>query len=124
MNRHASVNRIFRLIWSGAMQAFIPVAETARGRVKGMGRSRTMQATALIMAVGWAPGAIGQTLPQGGVVRAGSATVTSTATRMDVTTATTRTAIDWTSFSIGAGNQVVSVLAVGVREIASEGGVA
>jgi filamentous hemagglutinin family protein len=123
MNRHASVNRVFRLIWSSARRALIPVAETARGRVKGASRpiaatltrsvtltqtktTTVLQAIALILASCSAPTAFAQSLPQGGVVRAGSGTITSSATRMDVTTATSRTAIDWTSFSIGAGDEV------------------
>ena len=124
MNRHASVNRVYRLIWSPARRALIPVAETARGRMRGSSHRATgaracpaartqakattvLKATALILAACYAPMVFAQSLPQGGVVRAGSATIASTATRMDVTTTTSRTAIDWTSFSIGTGDEVV-----------------
>jgi hypothetical protein len=40
MNRHASMNRIYRLVWSHVSSAWIPVAETAKGRGKS-GRART-----------------------------------------------------------------------------------
>jgi filamentous hemagglutinin family protein len=40
MNHHASMNRVYRLIWSEVRSAWVPVAETARGRGKsGRGRS-------------------------------------------------------------------------------------
>ena len=34
MFKHASVNKVFRLVWSEARQAWIAVAESARGRGK------------------------------------------------------------------------------------------
>ncbi len=47
-------------------------------------------------------------LPQGGVVTGGSATIKQSGnTRLDITTTTKRTTIDFTSFSIGSGNRVV-----------------
>jgi filamentous hemagglutinin family protein len=54
--------------------------------------------------VGRAEGAV---LPQGGTVVVGAATIASSLpNRLDVTTATDRTAINWQSFSIGAGDTV------------------
>ena len=46
-------------------------------------------------------------LPTGGVVTAGSATIAQpNANQLAITTGTSRTVIDWTSFSIGNGNKV------------------
>ena len=141
MNRHASMNRFYRLIWSNVLRAFVPVPECARGRSKGSRRARsaatdrsapmnrdapmirgaTRECFGVVLGVAClAPVALSQTLPQGSVisaqgqaslpqganVRAGGATITSSATQMDITTTGTRTAIDWTSFSIAAGNTV------------------
>jgi hypothetical protein len=39
MNRHGSMNRVYRLVWNLARSAWVPVAETARGRGKS-GRRR------------------------------------------------------------------------------------
>jgi hypothetical protein len=39
MNRHASINRVYRLIWSQALGAFVAVAETTRGAGKGSHRA-------------------------------------------------------------------------------------
>jgi Extended Signal Peptide of Type V secretion system len=43
MNHRASMNRIYRLIWSEVRSAWVPVAETARGRGKS-GRGRSVRA--------------------------------------------------------------------------------
>ena len=44
MNKHGSINRIFRLIFNEALGAWIPVAETARGRGKRSRRAATLLA--------------------------------------------------------------------------------
>ena len=44
--------------------------------------------------------------PQGGVVKAGSATITANGSRLDVVQSSQRAVIDWRSFSIGAGGHV------------------
>src|SRR3984957_18129175 len=55
MNHHASMNRIYRLIWSEVRSGWVPVAETARGRGKsGPGRStasRNLVAAAISLAL-------------------------------------------------------------------------
>ncbi|WP_250455948.1 filamentous hemagglutinin N-terminal domain-containing protein [Caballeronia sp. ATUFL_M2_KS44] len=45
-------------------------------------------------------------LPQNGQFKAGSGSITSSATQVSITQSTTRGVIDWNSFSIGAGNSV------------------
>ncbi len=47
-----------------------------------------------------------QTLPVGGTVSAGAATISSTAAQMNVVQSSQRAVIDWTSFSIGQGAKV------------------
>src|SRR5271154_6398458 len=49
MNHHASMNRIYRLIWSEVRSAWVPVAETARGRGKS-GRARSKASRNLVAA--------------------------------------------------------------------------
>jgi filamentous hemagglutinin family protein len=44
MNAHASINRIFRVIWSEALGAWIPVSEISRSRGKGGRRSAAVLA--------------------------------------------------------------------------------
>jgi filamentous hemagglutinin family protein len=51
--------------------------------------------------------ALAQSLPSGGSVAAGNATITqSSPTRMDINQTTDRAVVNWNSFSIGAGNTV------------------
>jgi hypothetical protein len=38
MNAHASINRIFRVIWNEALGSWVPVSEISRGRGKRHGR--------------------------------------------------------------------------------------
>ena len=45
MNRHATLNRFYRLVWSDNLAAYVAVAETATGRGK-----RTVRAGALAAA--------------------------------------------------------------------------
>jgi fibronectin-binding autotransporter adhesin len=51
MNRHASINRAFRLIWREALGCWVPAAEIARGRGKRNGRCAAVLAS-LLIAVG------------------------------------------------------------------------
>jgi hypothetical protein len=61
MKRHASMNRIYRLVWSPIHKVWIPVAEIARGRSKGS--SRKLFAAALSLTA-----AVGHTEPIGGLL--------------------------------------------------------
>ena len=47
MNAHASINRIFRLIWNEALGAWVPVSEISRGRGKRSGRAAAVLAPLL-----------------------------------------------------------------------------
>src|SRR3984957_3713536 len=49
MNHHASMNRIYRLVWSEVRSAWVPVAETTRGRGKS-GRARSKASRNLVAA--------------------------------------------------------------------------
>jgi hypothetical protein len=46
MKRHASMNRIYRFVWNHVLDAWGPVAETARGRSKDS-RKRKLFAAAI-----------------------------------------------------------------------------
>jgi filamentous hemagglutinin family protein len=47
MNAHASINRIFRLIWNEALGSWVPVSEIVRGRGKRSGRAAAVLAPLL-----------------------------------------------------------------------------
>jgi filamentous hemagglutinin family protein len=59
MNKHASINRAFRLVWSEARGTWIPVAEIASGRGKRSGRSAARLAPLLVALAGLSAHAAG-----------------------------------------------------------------
>jgi filamentous hemagglutinin family protein len=151
MNHHASMNRIYRLVWSEVRSAWVPVAETARGGGKsGRARSkasRNLVAAAVSLALAplahaapplahaaspcaapvCGPTARGATShPLGGKVVSGSATITQVGNTTDIRQSSADVAIDWLSFSIGSQATVdflqPSASAVAVNRISSTNG--
>ncbi|MCC7284530.1 MAG: filamentous hemagglutinin N-terminal domain-containing protein, partial [Acetobacteraceae bacterium] len=83
----------------------------ADGSVLGMRRRVSLLAgtgLASLFAAGLsvAPRPAAAQLPTGGQVSAGSATISQSGNRMDISQSSARAAIDWTGFSIGGGNVV------------------
>ncbi len=96
------LNHAYRLVWSDVHQAFIAVAEFARGRGKKSSAVRLL-ATSLLFS-----GAIqaAEVLPSGGNVVAGTGTISQSGSAMTIHQNTGKLAIDWQSFNIGQGNTV------------------
>jgi filamentous hemagglutinin family protein len=81
------------------------VAECARGR----GKSRSVKpllAAALLVLAGAGQSQAAGILPTGGSVVAGSGNISQSGNAMTINQASNRLAIDWQSFSVGAGNTV------------------
>ncbi|MFY7866282.1 filamentous hemagglutinin N-terminal domain-containing protein, partial [Roseateles sp.] len=117
MNEHASINRLYRLVWNECSGTWVAVSELSRGRGKrsiagasGFGALiAVLRSLPALLALGFgcaqaAPPA--NTLPQGGQVVAGQAVIGSSGARLDVTQSSQRAAIDWQSFNLGANAQV------------------
>ncbi len=105
--KEMTVNRIYRTIWSRRLGAWVAVPERARGRSQA-GRGGLVPGGLLVLAAAWlgVQPASAQ-LPTGGSVAAGSAAIVqNSATSMTVQQSTARAAINWQSFSIGAGRTV------------------
>lgn len=107
--KNASLNHTYRLVWNEALNAFVAVAEFARGKGKGGQRGVRLLATG-VMATGmlgsaWASGA----LPTGGNVVAGSGSIQQSGNNLTVQQGSGKLVIDWNSFSIGQGNTVTFV---------------
>ena len=94
MNRHASMNRVYRLIWSAVRDLWIPVAETSRGRGKRTRRTLVAAALSLAAALAHAAG------PSGGQVTAGSGTITQSGAVTTITQDSSKLSLSWTSFNI------------------------
>ncbi|HIV71239.1 MAG TPA: filamentous hemagglutinin N-terminal domain-containing protein [Candidatus Aquabacterium excrementipullorum] len=107
--KHASLNRTYRLVWNEARNAFVAVAEFARGKGKGGQRGIRLLATGLVV-TGMLGGAwASDTLPTGGNVVAGSGSIQQSGNTLTVQQGSNKLIIDWNSFSIGQGNTVTFV---------------
>ncbi len=100
-----SLNHTYRLVWSDALQTFVPVAECARGR--GKGGKKSARARSLMLGIALLAGAaVHAQLPTGGQVTAGSASMATQGKTLTITQTSDRMAADWQSFSIGQGHTV------------------
>lgn len=112
----ASLNHVFRLVWSDRLQAYVAVPEAAHGRGKA-GRARRRRpglrrrlaalasmawGSAWLAGTAWAAGP----LPTGANVAAGQASITQSANSLTVQQQSQRLVTNWQSFSVGAGNTV------------------
>ena len=115
MNKHASLNKLYRLVWSDVHDGWVAVAEHIRARGKGGGqRSQRAAVLAAMSAAGFASGIAlaapppltAGTLPTGGVVSAGGAVIGSSGATMQIDQSTQRAVIDWTTFNVGSAATV------------------
>jgi len=93
MKRHGSMNRIYRLVWSQARNAWVAVAETARGRGKGSGRK--LVAAALSLCAGMA-----QATPSGGQVVSGAGSISQSGATTTIRQSSQNLSLNWKSFNI------------------------
>jgi filamentous hemagglutinin family protein len=98
MNRHASINRVYRLIWSAVRGVWIPAAENSRGRGKRV--SRTLAAAALALGGAYAQAGAPPTGPSGGVITAGSGSIAQAGALTTITQASPHLSLTWNSFNI------------------------
>src|SRR3984957_158073 len=94
MNRHALMNRAYRLIWSAVRGAWIAVAEKTRGR--GKQPSRTLLAAAMSLGAAYAQAGG----PSGGQVTAGTGSITQSGALTTITQQSPKLSLTWTSFNI------------------------
>ncbi|MCF8167999.1 MAG: filamentous hemagglutinin N-terminal domain-containing protein, partial [Rhodoferax sp.] len=117
MSAHASMNRIYRLVWNEVLGAWVAVSEIAKGRGKRSVRAAVLLAPVLaalglslpVQAGPPAPVPAPTQLPVGGKVLAGSATIQPVAPGgavLNIDQTTQRAAINWNSFNLGHAAQV------------------
>ncbi|MGI4779029.1 MAG: YDG domain-containing protein, partial [Janthinobacterium lividum] len=105
--KSASLNHIYRLVWNELSNTYVAVAEHTCGR--GKRTCGTVGATGVLAAalvLGVSGGALAQTLPTGGNVVAGTATLTQTGNQLTVSQASQRVVTNWNSFDVGVGASV------------------
>lgn len=94
MPRHASLNRIYRLVWSSLYNAWIAVAENVRGRGK-TGRLKLASAAFLLCA------AQAQAAPAGGQVVGGSGSISQSGNTTTIQQNSQNLSVNWQSFNVG-----------------------
>ena len=104
MHSHASLNRVYRLVWSALHQTWVVASELAGGR--GKGSSTPLLSAALLASLSGGAAAA----PQGGQVVGGSGSIsTSGSTGQSTTTinqASDKLSINWQSFNVGKTESV------------------
>ncbi|AHF02361.1 hypothetical protein THIAE_08465 [Thiomicrospira aerophila AL3] len=104
--KRASLNHTYRLVWSDAKQMFIAVAEIAPGKGKRKG-GIVGAVAALMLGFGGVAHALDPgTLPTGGNVTHGNATINQSGNVMNIHQTTDKLITNWNSFNIGAGATV------------------
>jgi len=110
MNRHGSLNRIYRLVWSQVINSWVAVAENVKGRGKGKNTARKLVASALALsAVTWLmPEAIAGPVSVSGVSKllSGPASVTQSGSVTTITQSTQLALLNWNGFNVPAGQTV------------------
>ncbi|MBD9656225.1 filamentous hemagglutinin N-terminal domain-containing protein [Pseudomonas sp. PDM12] len=100
--KRASLNHLYRLVWSDADQAFVAVAEhsTSRGKRGGM--------VGFLAAVGLlgSSAVLAADLPTGGTIVGGSGAISQNGSHMVVDQQTGKLVTNWNSFDIGADASV------------------
>ncbi|MEW6647530.1 MAG: filamentous hemagglutinin N-terminal domain-containing protein [Pseudomonadota bacterium] len=102
------MNKIYRIVWSTAHQAYVVAAETAKARGKSAStvtRTGTTLACALIAQQAFAAPAP-DALPTGGQVVAGQASITQSGAAMNIQQGSDKAILNWQSFNIGANASV------------------
>ena len=107
------MNRTYRLVWSDASQTWIVTHEWSKARGKRSGsRSGKVAAVVLSGALSFGPVMAAPppppptTLPTGGQLVTGQATIGTTGATMNVNQSSTQAILNWNSFSIGSGAAV------------------
>lgn len=116
MKSHASMNRIYRLLWSRVLNLWVAVAEHAKGSGKaGSSRgdtaapARACRVALSMLAVCTVLAGAAHAGPTGGQVVAGSGVIGQSVGATTVTQTSARMAIDWNTFSTRAGESVTFV---------------
>ncbi len=123
MKRHASMNRVYRLVWSQVQNAWVAVAETARGR--GMNSSRKLIAATLSLFAALFSHQ-GLAAPSGGQVVSGAGSIAQSGTTTNISQSNANLSLNWQSFNVAPKETVKflqpSAAAIAVNRILDSNG--
>ena len=100
--KSASLNHVYRLVWSDAEQAFVAVSEHTAARGKRGGVVGFLAALGLL-SIGAAHAA---DLPTGGTIVGGSGAISQSGNQMVINQSSGKLVTNWNSFDVGAGSGV------------------
>ena len=102
------MNRTYRLVWNEATQRYVPAAERARARGKSGGCKALKRLGVLVLTATLVSRyvATAEAAPTGGTVSSGKGTISQTGSTTTVTQASQDLSLNWTGFSIAAGETV------------------
>ncbi|WP_433693495.1 YDG domain-containing protein [Herbaspirillum seropedicae] len=99
MRGHASLNRIYRLVWSHVHQAWVVVSEVSRGQ--GKRANRKVIAAALLVSP-----LLAQAAPVGGQVTAGAGSISQSGNTTTITQSSQNLSVNWQSFNTASHETV------------------
>lgn len=99
MKRHASMNRIYRLVWNHILSTWVVVGENAKGRGKSIsGRKLVAAALALSACTIMLPPAMAG--PSGGQVVSGAGSIAQTGATTTISQTSQNLSLNWQSFNV------------------------
>ena len=107
MKSHASINRIYRLIWSPASSRWVAVAENVRGRGKSSCGARLAAVALALAGASWGMPSAYAADAANARVSAGAAGISTVGNTTTINQASQRVAIDWTGLSTRANEALV-----------------
>jgi filamentous hemagglutinin family protein len=103
MHTHASINRIYRLVWSAVFQTWVVASELARGRGKSSATPLLCAALAAgLLSLSNGAGAA----PQGGQLVGGSGSISANGGTTTINQTSDKLSINWQSFNVGKSETV------------------
>ena len=103
MHTHASINRIYRLVWSAVFQTWVVASELARGR--GKSSATPLLSAALVAGLLSLSDGAGAA-PQGGQLVGGSGSISANGSTTTINQASDKLSINWQSFNVAKSETV------------------
>ena len=103
MDAHASLNRIYRLVWSALHQTWVVASELTRGR--GKSNATPLLNEALLSGLVGVSGGL-WAAPQGGQVVSGSGSIGTSGSTTTITQASDKLSVNWQSFNVAKTESV------------------
>jgi filamentous hemagglutinin family protein len=102
----ASMNHVYRLVWSDRTQSWVPVAESRPARGKPGRTGRLAPIAAGLLALASTAALAGADLPTGGQIAQGQGSLSQSGSTLTIEQTSNRLVTNWASFNIASGQTV------------------